>query len=103
MKYTLLLLLLFLALPSRAQTVSSDHVRADLDSLIRVMTEVHPTFNDSPNKERLLTLSDTIDRSMTVHDFFRLVQPLIAIDGHTTFQFTGEILPAIEEPAIQGI
>ena len=91
MNFSLLMLLLFLVLPSRAQTISADHIKADLDSLLRIMTEVHPTFNDSPNKDKLLRLMDTFDQSLSVHEFFRLIQPLIAIDGHTTFQFNGEI------------
>ena len=35
---------------------------------------------------------------MSVHDFFRMIQPLITIDGHTTLQFNGKIYPEIANP-----
>jgi hypothetical protein len=37
---------------------------------------------------------------MTSHDLFRLLQPLVALDGHTTLQFMGAINPDVANPLL---
>ena len=45
-------------------------------------------------------LRDTIDTPLTAHEFFKILQPLVTLDGHTTLQFTGTILPEVANPLL---
>ena len=80
--------------------LTAEQARADMDTVITVLSEIHPTFNTSPNKNVLVTMRDTIDISMTSHDMFRMLQPLVAVDGHTTLQFMGAIDPDVTNPLL---
>jgi hypothetical protein len=78
------------------QKLSVEQISEDIDSGTAVLTCTHTTFNGSVNKEELLLLRDTIDNPMTGHDLFRILQPLVALDGHTSLQFNGTVYPHIE-------
>ena len=83
-----------------SQMLTAEQVKADLDTVISMLTEVHPTFNTSPNKKVMIAVRDTINTSMTSHDLFRMLQPLVAVDGHTTLQFMGAIDPDVTNPLL---
>jgi C-terminal processing protease CtpA/Prc len=82
------------------QSLTTKQIKKDIDSLISVLLTIHPTFNESPNKQRLLVLRDTINTSLTIHELFRTLQPLVALDGHTTLRFNGPIYPEVENPLL---
>ena len=83
-----------------SQTLTIEQVRQDIDSVISVLSNIHPTFNGTPNKQALLELSDTINISLTVHELFITLQPLVTLDGHTTLRFNGPIYPEVENPLL---
>ena len=76
-----------------SQSLTVEQVKADIDTVITVLSNVHPTFKESPNKQALLMLKDTVSVPVTSHELFKLIQPLIALDGHTTLQFNGAVFP----------
>ncbi len=86
--------------PIFAQLLTADQVKTDIDTVISVLTDIHPTFYKTSNKDDLLLLRDTLDTALSCHELFKLLQPLIALDGHTTLQFTGDILPEVENPLL---
>jgi hypothetical protein len=83
-----------------SQSLTVEQIKTDIDSVIYVLSDIHPTFNGSSNKQALYILRDTIDTPLTSHELFKILQPLVTLDGHTTLQFTGAILPEIENPLL---
>ncbi|MBN2212915.1 MAG: hypothetical protein JW723_01610 [Bacteroidales bacterium] len=83
-----------------SQPLTIEQVRADIDSVISVLTSIHPTFSESLKKQELFLVRDTISNSMTNYALFKTLQPLIALDGHTTLQFNGEVVPKTENPLL---
>jgi hypothetical protein len=98
-KHVLLILSLYSSLVL-SQPLTVEQVRTDIDTAISVLSDIHPTFNTSSNKQALLLLRDTISIPRTGHELFRILQPLLALDGHTTLQFTGAVLPEVEKPLL---
>jgi len=77
-------------------------IRADIDTLISKMKEFHPTFLSYYQKNNIQSKIDsikgTINYPMSSVDLFRIMQPIISIDGHTSLSYTGEIYPKIDNP-----
>lgn len=77
-------------------------IKADIDSLISNLKNSHPTFmsyyieNNLQNK--IDSIKDSINKPLSSLDFFRIMQPLISIDGHTTLTYNGEVYPKIDNP-----
>jgi|GEM_PF-1430809 len=85
---------------AHSQTLNVEQIRTDLDSAISMLSEIHPTFHGSSNRQALLHLRDTISTPRTSHELFKMLQPLVALDGHTTLQFTGTVLPEVDNPLL---
>ena len=83
-----------------SQSLTLEQVKTDLDTAISVLSDIHPTFSGSSSERELLAIRDTIDKPMTVHALFKLLQPLVILDGHTTLQFTGAIVPNVSNPLL---
>jgi len=100
MKKLIIFLLSLTSNPIFAQSLTTEQIREDIDSAILVLSAIHPTFNESPNKQALLILKDTLNTALTTHELFIRLQPLVALDGHTTLQFRGSIHPEVENPLL---
>ncbi len=98
MKHLILCTLLLISHHSWSQQIPADKIRTDLDTLIEVLINIHPTFREHPNLTEVMQIRDTLTQSMSPHEFFILLQPLVSIDGHTTLQYTGKIFPELENP-----
>jgi C-terminal processing protease CtpA/Prc len=77
-------------------------IKADIDTLISKMKDYHPTFSDYYQENsiqgKIDSIKKSIDRPMSSLEFFRIMQPIISIDGHTTLTYSGEIYPKIDNP-----
>ena len=100
MKKLVLFISLLYSFQLFSQTLTISQVKADIDSAITVLSNIHPTFNQSSNKKELINIKDTLSQALTTHDLFNVLQPLVTLDGHTTLQFNGEIRPQVENPLL---
>ncbi len=98
MKKFLYLIYLCFSCNLYSQTLSIKQVTSDIDSIVEILSNVHATFNDSPNRQEIINIRDTISTQMTSHELYRTLQPLVTLDGHTFLIFKGEILPKVENP-----
>lgn len=77
-------------------------IRADIDTLISKLKDVHPTFlyhyKANNFKTKIDSIKDNITSPMSSLDFFRIMQPFVVIDGHTTLRYTGELNPNEDNP-----
>jgi len=77
-------------------------IKADIDTLISKMKDIHPTFlsyyQGNNIQSKIDSIKKTISYPMSSLDLFRIMQPIISIDGHTTLTYTGEVYPKIENP-----
>lgn len=100
MKKLVLFLSILYSCQLYSQTLTIKEVRGDIDSAITILSNIHPTFNQSSIKEELISLRDTLSQVLSTHDLFKILQPLVNLDGHTTLQFNGEIHPQVENPLL---
>lgn len=98
MRKIALCLFLFYSCNSFSQTLKVENAKADIDMVISILSEIHPTFNQSPYQQRIISIRDTINHPITTLEFFQIMQPLIVLDGHTTIQYTAKIYPEIPNP-----
>ena len=79
-----------------------EEIIADIDYLMESLDSIHPMFHqylsDDSYKARIDSIKTSIQAPLTKHQFFKLVQPLIAVDTHTSLRFDGKIYPEIEAP-----
>ena len=77
-------------------------IKADIDTLIHKLMDVHPTFlshyksNDIESK--IDSIKNNINSPMSALNLFRLMQPIVTIDGHTTLRYTGPLYSNEENP-----
>jgi len=85
-----------------AQLYEPSLIKADIDTLISKMKDCHPTFwsyyQENRIQSKIDSLKNTIKSPMSALDLFRIMQPIISIDGHTTLNYTGEIYPKMDNP-----
>jgi len=85
-----------------AQLIEPTLIKADIDTLISKMMDIHPTFlsyyQENNIQSKIDSIKKTIKNPMSSLDFFRVMQPIISIDGHTTLIYTGEVYPKIDKP-----
>ena len=66
------------------------------------MKDFHPTFlsyyQENNIQSKIDSIKKTINDQMSSLDLFRIMQPIISIDGHTTLTYTGEVYPKIDNP-----
>ena len=74
----------------------------DIDYLLESLDSIHPTFHqylsDDSYKAKIDSIKTSIQQHLTKHEFFKVMQPLIAVDAHTSLRFDGKIYPEIEAP-----
>ncbi len=77
-------------------------IKADIDTLIYKLMDIHPTFLDhyktNNTKSKVDSIKNTINNPMSALDFFRLMQPIVTIDGHTSLNYTGPLSPNEDNP-----
>jgi hypothetical protein len=85
-----------------AQLFEPALIRADIDTLISKLKDVHPTFSKYYKENNLQNKIDSIKNSIrkpiSTVDFFRIMQPIVCIDGHTTLNNVGEVYPKTDNP-----
>ncbi|MBN2030019.1 hypothetical protein JW824_07200 [bacterium] len=108
MKYVWIILSVFIlcsitfSQESLADLFEPEEIVEDIDFLLKSLNDIHPTFNQylsNPDyQNNLESIKKTITQPMSKYDFFKLMQPLISVDGHTSLRFDGEIYPKKEAP-----
>lgn len=77
-------------------------IKADIDTLISKMKDFHPTFlsyyKENNIQSEVDSIKSTIKYPMSSLDLFRIMQPIVSIDGHTTLTYTGEVYPKMDNP-----
>jgi hypothetical protein len=100
MKKFIIIIFCFYSSQVFSQSLTVEQLRQDIDTVISVLSDIHPTFNGSSNKQALYVLRDTIDAPLTSHELFKMLQPLVTLDGHTTLQFNGAVYPEVSNPLL---
>jgi hypothetical protein len=74
----------------------------DIDFLLESLKSIHPTFGrnltDSSFAGRIDSVKKAIRRPLSRHDFFKIMQPLVSVDGHTSLRFDDTIYPEVDAP-----
>ena len=77
-------------------------IKADIDTLISKLKDVHPTFlahyNTNDFKTKIDSIKNNITKPMSSLDFFRIMQPIVSIDGHTSLIYNGPLCPNEDNP-----
>jgi len=77
-------------------------IKADIDTLIHKLKVVHPTFinyyNENNIQDKIDSIKKNVNNPMSSLDFFRIMQPFVSIDGHTTLIYDGEVYPKMDNP-----
>lgn len=64
--------------------------------------DIHPSFLDhyktNNTKSKIDSIKNTINNPMSALEFFRLMQPIVTIDGHTSLNYTGPICTNEDNP-----
>jgi len=85
-----------------SQLLEPSQIKADIDTLIATLMDVHPTFQTHYKANNLQYRIDSIKKQITkpmsALDFFRIMQPIISIDGHTTLLYNGPLYDVEESP-----
>ena len=80
-------------------------IKVDIDTSIYTLMDVHPTFLNHYKTNNLESAIDSIKNNinnpMSALDFFRLMQPIVTIDGHTSLRYTGPLCPNEDNPLFQ--
>lgn len=84
------------------QLFDPDLIKADIDTLVSNLKNYHPTYSDYYQKNNIQykidSIKNTIDYPMSSLDFFRIMQPLVVVDGHTTLTYGGQIPSETNNP-----
>jgi C-terminal processing protease CtpA/Prc len=100
--YTFVIPTVLFAQKDTVQLFEPSLIRADIDTLISKMKDFHPTFLDYYQENNIQSKIDSLEKTINIPmsslDLFRIMQPIISIDGHTTLMYTGEILPKMDNP-----
>jgi hypothetical protein len=77
-------------------------IKADIDTLISKLKDIHPTFLNHYKANNFQSRIDSIKKSITKPmsslDFFKIMQPIVAIDGHTSLIYNGPLCPNEDNP-----
>ena len=72
-------------------------IKTDIDTLISKLKNTHPTYLQYYEKNNLQSkidsIKETIDTPISAADFYRIMQPLVCIDGHTYLNYTEDEYP----------
>jgi C-terminal processing protease CtpA/Prc len=98
MKKIALINLLLIPLLSFSQIDTSKLIQPskiieDIDTLISTLKQIHPTFNDYYEKNKIKIKIDSfknnLKKPISSVDLFRFIQPIIVVDGHTSLTSIG--------------
>ena len=103
------IILCFLIIPTiifgqkdTVQLFDPSQIKSDIDTLIYKLIEVHPTFKnyyaDNKIQNKVDSIKNSVYQPITALDLFRMMQPIVTIDGHTSLIYTGEIYPKLDNP-----
>lgn len=85
-----------------AQLLSPTQIKADIDTLIFNLKDVHPTFQNhyevNDIQSKVDSIKGVINEPISTLDFYRIIQPVICIDGHTSLIYRGSLCPNVEAP-----
>ena len=77
-------------------------IKADIDTLISKLMDIHPTFLNHYKinnlQSKIDSIKNNINNPMSSLDFFRIMQPIVSIDGHTSLIYTGPLCPNEDTP-----
>lgn len=77
------------------QLFNPELIKADIDSLVSKLKNYHPTYLDFYQKNNIQNKIDsiktTINYPMSSLEFFRIMQPMVVVDGHTSLTYGGQI------------
>ena len=77
-------------------------IKADIDTLISKLKDGHPTFLNhyeaNSLKSKIDSIKKSVTRPMSSLDFFRIMQPIVSIDGHTSLLYNGPLYDNEESP-----
>lgn len=86
----------------RTELFEPGQIKADIDTLLYKLMDIHPSFlshyESNSTKNKVDSIKNSINHPMTRLDFFRLMQPIIAIDGHTSLNYSGPLCPHEDHP-----
>ena len=101
----LLIMILHVVLLAQKETpglIEPTQIKADIDTLISKLKEIHPTFlahyNTNDFKTKIDSIKNNITKPMSSLDFFRIMQPIVSIDGHTSLIYNGPLCPNEDNP-----
>lgn len=84
------------------QLLEPTQIKSDIDTLISKLKDIHPTFlshfEDNNLQARVDSIKNNINNPMSELDFFRIMQPIITIDGHTSLLYNGPLNDNEESP-----
>ncbi len=84
------------------QLIESSLIKADIDTLVSKLKNYHPTYLDYYQENNLQNKIDsikkTINNPMSSLEFFRIMQPMVVVDGHTTLTYNGQISSENNKP-----
>ena len=93
-----------LAQESRPSLLEPVQIRNDIDTLVSTMKKTHPTYKSWYESNNIDYLIDSIRQSITKPiselEFFRIMQPYVAIDGHTSLLYYGPLYDDEDSPLI---
>jgi len=79
-----------------------EQVVEDIDFLLKSLNDIHPTFNlnlsDNSFKNKIDSIKKNIQQPLSKHELFKIMQPIVSVDGHTSLRFDGKIYPEVESP-----
>jgi hypothetical protein len=85
-----------------AQIFEPSLIKADIDSLVSNLKDIHPTFlsyyQENNLQNKIDSIKSHINKPLSSLDLFRMMQPVICIDGHTTLTYNGDVYPKIVNP-----
>ncbi|NPD84755.1 hypothetical protein HNS38_08305 [Lentimicrobium sp. L6] len=100
--WILIIPVVFFGQNNTEQLFEPRQVKADIDTLISKMKDIHPTFQVHYKATNLESSIDSIKKSITKPmsklDFFRIMQPIVSIDGHTTLLYNGPLYDKEDSP-----
>lgn len=79
-----------------------EEIIEDIDYLLESLNSIHPTFHqylsDESYRAKIDSIRTSIQRPLSKHELFKIMQPFIGIDTHTSLRFDGKIYPEIKAP-----
>ena len=100
--WTLIIPVVLFGQQETPQLLEPTQIKTDIDTLMSKMKDVHPTFLDYYTANNLQSRIDSIKKSITKPmsslDFFRIMQPIVSIDGHTSLLYNGPLYDNEERP-----